>query len=186
MKLRFLTGNPHKAAEVQKILAPAGVEIIAANRKIEELQTDDVQKLVSDKLTKAFELIGRPLFVEHTGLYLDGMNGLPAGLTQIFWDRLEADRFVSLVRGLGNSNVTAKTVLGYCDGRKIHLFEGQVSGTVPDVAAGTREFQWDCVFVPDGYSETFAQMGDRKNEISMRRKALDAFAAFLATGKGIA
>jgi XTP/dITP diphosphohydrolase len=50
---------------------------------------------------------------------------------------------------------------------------------------GSKDFQWDCVFVPNGYSETFAQMGDRKNEISMRRKALDAFAAFLKTKKGL-
>ena len=41
-------------------------------------------------------------------------------------------------------------------------------------------FQWDCVFQPDGYTETFAEMGTaKKNEISMRRKALDKFAAFL-------
>jgi XTP/dITP diphosphohydrolase len=28
----------------------------------------------------------------------------------------------------------------------------------------------DCIFIPDGESETFAEMGDRKNEISMRKK----------------
>lgn len=184
MKVRFLSGNKHKVEEVQKILAPIGVEVLPADRKIDELQTDDVDRLVRDKLTKAFEIIGRPLFVEHTGLYLDGMNGLPAGLTQIFWDRLQADNFVSLVRGLSNSAVTAKTVIGYCDGRQIHLFEGAVRGRVPDTPAGPRDFQWDCVFIPDRCSETFAEMGPRKNEISMRRKALDAFAQFLKSQKG--
>jgi XTP/dITP diphosphohydrolase len=186
MKVRFLLGNRYKVQEIQKILTPVGVEVIPVNRKIEELQTDDVERLVRDKLTKAFELIGRPIFVEHTGLYLEAMNGLPAGLTQIFWDKLEADRFVALVRGLTNAAVTAKTVLGYCDGRQIHLFEGALTGKVPDTPLGSRDFQWDCVFVPDGYSESFAEMGDRKNEISMRRKALEKFAAFLLTGKGTA
>lgn len=185
MKIRFLSGNEHKIAEVKKILEPVGVEIISVPQKIEELQTENVERLVRDKLIKAFERIGRPLFVEHTGLYLDGLNGLPAGLTQIFWDRLEADKFSALVRGLANATVIAKTVLGYCDGKQIHLFEGAVKGTVPEAPKGPRHFQWDCVFIPDGHTETFAEMGDKKNDLSMRRKALDAFAAFIKSSGGL-
>lgn len=179
MDIRFLSSNEHKIREVKAILGPVGVQIVPASIKIEELQTEDVQRLVRDKLLKAFERIGRPVFVEHTGLYLPGLNGLPGGLTQIFWDRLEADSFVSLVKSLDSRIVTAKTVIGYCDSQTIHYFEGEVSGTVPDTPAGSLNFQWDCVFVPDGFSQTFAELGDKKNEISMRRKALDQFAAFL-------
>lgn len=179
-----MSGNKHKIAEVQRILAPIGVDVVSVSRKIEELQTEDVERLVRDKLTKAFEAIGRPLFVEHTGLYLSGLNGLPAGLTQIFWDRLQADRFADLVAGLGDAKVTAKTVLGYCDGHKMHLFEGAIEGTVPSKPAGPPDFQWDCVFVPDGSGQTFAEMGAAKDEISMRRKALDLFAAHLKSAKG--
>lgn len=185
MKIRFMSGNKHKIAEVQRILSPVGVQVVPVSRKIEELQTQDVEALVRDKLTKAFEAIGRPLFVEHTGLYLSGLNGLPAGLTQIFWDRLESDRFADLVAGLGDSKVTAKTVLGYCDGREIHLFEGAIEGTVPRTPAGPTDFQWDCVFVPDGSSKTFAEMGTAKDHISMRRKALDKFAAHIKATKGM-
>lgn len=183
MKIRFMSGNEHKIAEVQRILAPVGVEIVPISRKIEELQTEDVERLVRDKLTKAFEAIGRPLFVEHTGLYLSGLNGLPAGLTQIFWDRLKEERFADLVAGLGDAKVTAKTILGYCDGREIHLFEGAIDGTVPRKPAGPTHFQWDCVFIPNGSLKTFAEMGAAKDDISMRRKALDQFAAYLKSSK---
>ncbi|ALB10768.1 MULTISPECIES: non-canonical purine NTP pyrophosphatase [Burkholderia] len=184
MKIRFMSGNAHKITEVQRILAPVGVDIVPVSKKIEELQTEDVESLVRDKLTKAFEAIGRPLFVEHTGLYLSGLNGLPAGLTQIFWDRLQADRFADLVAGLGDAKVTAKTILGYCDGREIHTFVGAIDGTVPRKPAGPTHFQWDCVFVPDGSTQTFAEMGAAKDDISMRRKALDLFAAHLKSAKG--
>jgi XTP/dITP diphosphohydrolase len=184
LKLRFMSSNPHKIAEVQRILAPVGVDVVPVSRRIEELQTEDVEALVRDKLTKAFEAIGRPLFVEHTGLYLSGLNGLPAGLTQIFWDRLQADRFAALVAGLGDAKVTAKTILGYCDGRKMHLFEGSIDGAVPAVPAGPTHFQWDCVFVPNGFTQTFAEMDTAKDDISMRRKALDKFADHLKLAKG--
>ena len=46
---------------------------------------------------------------------------------------------------------------------------------------GNREFQWDCVFIPKGYEETFAEMGKKKNEISMRKLAFDSFREFLVT-----
>ena len=184
MKIRFLSANQHKLNEARQILTPVGVDVIAVKRRIEELQTEDVDRLVRDKLAQAFAIIGKPLFVEHTGLYLAGMNGLPAGLTQIFWDKLEADKFATLVQGTGNVSVTAKTVLGYCDGRKIHIFSGEIEGTVPAIPAGPRDFQWDCVFVPKGHKITFAEMGDDKNKISMRRKALDAFSEFLKSTKG--
>jgi XTP/dITP diphosphohydrolase len=105
------------------------------------------------------------------------------GLTQIFWDRLQADSFVNLVKNLGNRVVIAKTVIGYCDSRMIYYFDGEVSGTVPDAPSGPRVFQWDCVFVPDGHSKTFAELGTEKNNISMRRRALDKFASFLREGK---
>ena len=183
MDIRFLSSNVHKTQEVEAILSQVDVHVVPAPIKIEEIQTEDVQRLVRDKVLKAFERIGRPVFVEHTGLHLSGLNGLPGGLTQIFWDRLQADSFVSLVKNLGSHLVTAKTVIGYCDSRTIHYFEGEVSGTVPDTPAGSRDFQWDCVFVPDGFSQTFAELGDKKNEISMRRKALDQFAEFLRKGK---
>lgn len=183
MKIRFMSGNQNKIQEVHRILAPVGVEIVPVSRKIEELQTQDVDALVRDKLIKAFHEIGRPLFVEHTGLYLRGLNDLPAGLTQIFWDRLEAERFTDLVAALGDDKVTAKTVLGYCDGHKMHLFEGAIEGTVPRIAAGPKDFQWDCVFVPDGHTKTFAEMGADKDNISMRRLALDKFAAHLEAAK---
>lgn len=183
MEIRFLSSNAHKIREVETILGPEGVRIVPAPIKIEEIQTEDVQRLVRDKVLKAFERIGRPVFVEHTGLHLPGLNGLPGGLTQIFWDRLQADSFVSLVKNLGSRIITARTVIGYCDSQIIHYFEGEISGTVPDIPMGPRDFQWDCVFIPDGSTRTFAELGEKKNDISMRRRALDQFAAFLRGNK---
>lgn len=177
-RLRFVSRNRHKLAEAEAILNPLGVTVLPVEKAIEELQTTDTKSLVRNKALRAFQYLGEPLFVEHTGLYLDALNGLPGGLTQIFWDSLEADRFCDLF-GRANNRVVARTVIGYVDGRKCHFFEGEIAGTVAKEPIGRRDFQWDCVFIPEGMSETFAQMGDRKNEISMRKQALDKFASFL-------
>jgi XTP/dITP diphosphohydrolase len=179
-ELRFLSGNEEKIREVREILGPAGITVVPFPKDIHELQTEDAKLLVRDKVLKAFDAVGRPVFVEHTGLYLDALNGLPGGLTRIFWDRLQKDNFARLVQGLCNNKVVARTMIGYCDSKRVHFFVGEVSGTIPPVPAGPSNFQWDCVFVPEGYRQTFAELGERKNDISMRRLALNELVRFLA------
>ncbi|WP_159739676.1 non-canonical purine NTP pyrophosphatase [Vibrio atypicus] len=183
MKIRFITKNKHKIKEVNKLLGGVGVEVVAAEHSINEIQTEDVQLLVKDKLLKAFKIVGRPVFVEHTGLYIESLNDFPGGLTQIFWDKLEADKFSALFGNGENTKLVAKTIIGYCDSMKIHIFEGAISGTISPEPKGSREFQWDCIFIPNGETETFAEMGDRKNDISMRKLAFDQFKEFLQKGK---
>jgi XTP/dITP diphosphohydrolase len=177
-RLHFVSRNVHKLAEAKAILEPLGVVVVSVERTIEELQTTDSAAMVRDKALKAFKYLGEPLFVEHTGLYLQYLNGLPGGLTQIFWDSLQADLFSKLFGGPGHQ-VVAKTVIGYVDGKKCHFFEGEIQGRISSEPRGPRDFQWDCVFIPEGLDKTFAELGEQKNDISMRRRALDRFASFL-------
>jgi len=173
MKIRFVTNNEQKLKEVQSLLTQA--KVVATKLKIEEIQTDDVEKLVRDKLLKAFKKVSRPVFVEHTGLYVSSLNNFPGGLTQIFWDKLEADRFSELLGKHNDTSAVAKTTIGYCDGKKIFFFHGEVIGKISPEPKGDRTFQWDCIFIPDGEDKTFAELGEKKNDISMRRIAFDAF-----------
>jgi len=179
LEIRFVTKNPHKAEEVEAILGDIGISIVHASLKIHEIQTEDIQDIVRDKVLKAFNSIGRPVFIEHTGLYIDSLQGFPGGLTQVFWDKLKADNFSSLLGGLDNTSLTARTVIAYCDAKKIHTFEGAIEGNISPEPRGDRAFQWDCVFIPNGYDKTFAELGAKKNEISMRKVAFDRFREFL-------
>jgi XTP/dITP diphosphohydrolase len=110
------------------------------------------------------------------------LNGFPGGLTQVFWDTLEADRVSGLFGQGSNTGVIARTFVGYCDGKTIHQFSGEIRGKIAPEPRGNRDFQWDCVFIPDGHSATFAEMGELKNEISMRSVALKRLAAHLEKG----
>lgn len=179
MRLRFLSKNEDKIAEATSILAPLGIEVIPVTLPIAELQTHDIPRLVKDKTLRAFGQLGHRLFVEQTGLFLDVLNGFPGGLTQPFWDKLEADKVCELFGQGQATGVTARTWIGYCDGRRIFQFEGEIRGRISSEPKGDRRFQWDCVFIPEGHDQTFAEMGPLKNKISMRRIALDRLAAHL-------
>lgn len=173
MNIRFVSGNKHKSEEARSILASMGVQLKPVVHKIEELQTIDSEKLLRDKALRAFKLLGRPLVVEHTGLYLAGLNGFPGGLTEVFWNTLGPSRFCQLFGGTEESTITARTYVGYVDGWRIHIFQGEIAGRIPSQPRGESDFGWNQVFIPNGFGVTFAEMGaERKNEFSMRRLAL--------------
>ena len=65
----------------------------------------------------------------------------------------------------------------------MYFFEGEIKGSISSVPKGSRDFQWDCIFIPEGEIETFAEMGDKKNTISMRKIAFDKFKIFLEENK---
>ena len=183
MQIYFISRNLFKFKEVEQIFSDTNIKIIQIEKQISEIQTDNVENLIKQKLLFAFKYVGNPVFVEHTCLYLDSLNGLPGGLTQVFWDKLGADNFSRLFSELMPNKVTAKTFIGYCDGMKIHIFTGEIQGTISHSPKGCRDFQWDCIFIPDGFSQTFAELGDNKNKISMRKKAFDQLKSFLLQGK---
>ena len=67
-----------------------------------------------------------------------------------------------------------------CTTPKEHLFEGRVDGTIATEKRGTAGFGYDPLFVPDGYDQSFAQLGtDIKNTISHRARAVEKLCCFL-------
>lgn len=179
MKIYFLSSNPCKIDEVQTILNSEKIEILSAEEKINEIQSEDMIEIVKDKALKAFSKVGRNILVEQTGVFIDDFGGLPGGLTQIFWDALQADKFSEYFSHGGTAQATARTVLAYCDGKHIYTFEGEIKGKIVNPPRGNRNFQWDCVFQPEGKDQTFAEMGELKNDISMRKIALEKFRTYL-------
>jgi XTP/dITP diphosphohydrolase len=182
MELRFVSRNVHKIQEATRALAAHGIGLLPLEMTIQEIQTQDISCLVRDKLLKAYRYVRRPLFVEHTGLFMSYLGGLPGGLTQVFWDELKAERFAEVFGSYQDTRATAKTVIAYTDGRVVHLFEGTTEGSISAQPRGECTL-WDCVFVPDGESQTFAELGLEKDRVSMRKRALGELAEFLLANR---
>ena len=62
----------------------------------------------------------------------------------------------------------------------VHEFEGRVDGTIATEKRGNGGFGYDPLFVPDGYTQSFAELGPGiKNSISHRARAVAKLCAFL-------
>ena len=61
-----------------------------------------------------------------------------------------------------------------------YLFEGIVNGTIIEAKRGTTGFGYDPIFMPESYTETFAELGEEvKNQISHRSRAVHNLCKFL-------
>jgi XTP/dITP diphosphohydrolase len=63
-------------------------------------------------------------------------------------------------------------------------FKGEIQGRIAKQPQGNEGFGYDPIFIPEGYNQTFAQLGlDLKNKLSHRHKALKKLKSYLQKNK---
>lgn len=176
----FITGNKNKLDEIKSVLP----SVEQLNIDLPEIQEIDAKEIIKQKLLEALNHSVGEFIVEDTSLYLDCLNGLPGPLIKWFLKTIGNKGLAEIAEKLGNSGAEAKTIIGYAKNHEeIYFFEGTIKGKII-FPQGETNFGWDPIFLPDGYQKTFAEMSrEEKNEISMRRKALDKLDEFLKTPK---
>lgn len=157
-KLYFITSNEFKKEEVKSIFLNTDIDLEVVNIKIQEIMHIDLEIIVRDKLLKAYKEFGLPCAVEHGAILIDSLNGLPGGISKVVWDTIE-DKICKLILPGERRTATAKSVIGFCDGQQIHTFIGETKGTISEEARGDRKFQWDPIFIPEGSTKTFSEIG---------------------------
>lgn len=173
----FITGNEGKFREARGIM-PAIQQI---KLELPEEQSLDPHFVIKKKLEYASsQRSERPLIVEDTSLYIEGLNGFPGPLVRWMELAVGNEGIYNLCAKIGNSRAVAKTVIGYHgEDSKVEFFEGEIAGQIVK-PYGNEGFGWDSIFQPDGINETFAEMGDEfKTEFSMRTQAFNNLRAYL-------
>ena len=188
MKLYFATNNIHKLKEVQEVVGDSFQIESMRSLGINEDIPEDQQTLEGNALQKArflYDRTGESCFADDTGLEVDALNGAPGVYSARYAGEAKnsLDNMAQLLKnmsGIQNRKARFRTVIALILVGKEYLFEGIVNGTIAEAPRGTAGFGYDPLFVPDGYSTTFAEMdSEAKNAISHRGRAVQKFAAIL-------
>jgi XTP/dITP diphosphohydrolase len=143
----------------------------------------------------------KPDFVlaDDSGLEVDALNGAPGVLSARFaaLDKDEnspdADNNAKLLRLLKTVPAGKRTARFRCvialveidpppSLRHTQIFDGVCEGKIIFEPRGQNGFGYDPLFVPDGYEQSFAELGEEvKNQLSHRAKALARLEAGLRT-----
>lgn len=188
-KLVFATNNVHKLEEIRAILGDK-VEILSLNdidchADIPET-ADTLQGNAALKAQYIYENYGLDCFADDTGLEVEALNGAPGIYSARYAggeghdSEANMKKLLSEMQDKDNRKARFRTVICLIEGGKEHFFEGIVNGSIIRERKGGAGFGYDPVFMPDGYSETFAEMGnDEKNKISHRARAVQKLCEYL-------
>ncbi len=171
MQLRFATGNANKVREIQAIL---GAPVEQVRIDLPEVQAIDVAEVIGHKARTAYAALGFPVLVEDTGLFFHAWNGLPGALIRWFLATVGTEGLCRMLDPFPDRSATARTCIGYFDGREERLFSGEIRGSITLQPRGDNGFGWDTIFIPAGWERTFAESSaGEKDAVSMRRLALE-------------
>lgn len=181
MKLVFATNNKHKLEEVRSILGDR-VEVLSLNDiNCHDDIPETAETLQGNALIKAryiYNKYGIDCFADDTGLEVDALNGEPgvysaryAGEQHCSEDNM--NKLLQNLTGKTNRNAQFRTVIALIINGEETLFDGIVKGTISKEKTGDSGFGYDPIFVPEGHTESFAQMdSEQKNKISHRYRAV--------------
>lgn len=192
-RIVFATNNAHKLSEIRGILGSEFEIISLAQLGCNEDIPETADTLEGNALQKAqyiFDNYHVDCFADDTGLEVDALNGAPGiysaryGMMNGYGTSHDADAntacLLDNLKDKDSRKCQFRTSIALILNGEAHLFDGIVKGEIINEKRGNEGFGYDPVFVPEGYNETFAELGaDIKNTISHRARASQKLAEFL-------
>jgi XTP/dITP diphosphohydrolase len=185
-RLVLATRNPHKLAELSRILGDAGLAVglvgMAAFPDVPDV-AETGTTFAENALLKAHAVAagtGLASVADDSGLCVDVLGGSP-GVFSARWSGRHGDDAANLdllLAQLGDvpddrrgAHFACAAVLALPDGGE-RVVEGRLTGTLLRARRGTGGFGYDPIFLPDGEARTTAELApDEKDAISHRGRA---------------
>jgi len=188
MKLVFATHNLNKIREIQE-LVPSGIEILSltdinCTEDIEEtgITLEENAKIKVDYIKDKY---GYDCFADDSGLEIDALDGAPGVYSARYAGTEKSNKkniekvWTKLAKKKDTAAQFRTIIAAHIDGKTFQC-EGKVHGTIIYEKRGEGGFGYDPIFIPEGYSETFAELEKEvKNKISHRAKAFHIFLSTL-------
>lgn len=190
--LVFATHNPNKAKEVQQMLGDAYVIKTLIDIGCYEAIPETSETLEGNAQIKAMHVVekyGLDCFADDTGLEVKHLDGKPGVRTARYaGEDANADQNMGkLLSELGDTADRAaqfRTSICLVRGGVVERVEGICKGRIADQRGGAEGFGYDPVFIPEGYTRTFAEMDSvEKNDISHRGIAVRRMVKTLLASK---
>lgn len=173
----FITSNEGKFKEAKEVAKLFSVEIEWLKMEYEETQGNTLEEIATKSAEMLSRVIKRPFFIEDSGLFIESLNGFPGPYSSYVFKTIGNKGILKLLDCVQNRKAYFKAVIAFFDGKDIKIFDGVVYGEIAKEIRGDKGFGFDPIFL---YGDrTFAEMGEEKNLVSHRRRALEKFFSYL-------
>lgn len=173
----FVTSNEGKFREAKEIAKLFSLEIEWLKMEYDEPQGTDLEEIALKSAKILSKEIREPFFIEDSGLFIEALNGFPGPYSSYVFKTIGNKGILKLMEGVRNRKAYFKAVVAFYDGKDVRTFEGIVYGEIATEIRGEKGFGFDPIFLYG--NRTFAEMGEEKNLVSHRRRALESFFSWL-------
>lgn len=176
-QLVFVSSNPNKAVEAERILGGPLLRVAIA---LPEIQAASVQEITRYKLEFARTRGYKRLIVEDVSLGFRELGNFPGPYIKWLLEAAGGKGLGAIAYALRDRAAVAECCVGYWNGEETHIFHGEVEGEILVEPRGAHNFGWDPWFLPKGSTRTYAELDEaEKDRISHRGRAYRALREFL-------
>ena len=184
-RLVLITQNKHKLKELTPLFKKYNVDFDTTSHEKHEIRSENIEEIARIAAKVAFETLQKPVVVDDTGFFVDSLSGFPGSYAGIVLKFIGYEGILRLMNGIENRASKFQTAVAYCDGHHKESFVGTMSGSVARVPGGVGGFGYDPIFVPEGFTKTYAELTfDEKVSISHRTRAFEEFLRWYRTTLG--
>ena len=192
-KLLLATNNKYKVEEISHLLLDLQWDILSLREVPNAPVTNEDQPTIEGNALKkardAFRSTGILSLADDTGLECYFLELNPGVVSARYAGEKASydENNRKLLRALNgvpvrHRNARFRTVVAIVGKNIEKVFEGRVEGKILETPRGTGGFGYDPLFVPRGYTVTYAEMTiEQKNQLSHRAEALKKAKEFLRT-----
>ncbi|HEY4160905.1 MAG TPA: non-canonical purine NTP pyrophosphatase [Candidatus Saccharimonadales bacterium] len=134
--LFFATGNAEKFEIAQAACGPLGVTLEQAKLDISEIQGEDSEVIIRDKIQKAFDLLKRPVIVSDDSWSIPGLRGFPGPYMKSIDHWFTPQDILNLTRPLQDRRIILIQLLAFQDERGQKVFRKEHEGALLTEARG--------------------------------------------------
>jgi len=189
MELVFATHNKGKVHEIQYLIGEK-IKILSLTDigYIEEIPEtgSTFNENAFIKANTIYQIYKKPVFADDSGLEVKALDGRPgvysARYAGVGLKNFEPHiiKLLNELNGVEDRKARFRTVICFIINDQTYYFEGIINGQIIDHQRGNNGFGYDPIFVPDGYTKTFAEMDlAEKNKISHRSQAISKMIDFI-------
>lgn len=188
-ELVFASNNAHKLAEIKALCSAFSIKILSLSDIgfIEEIEETELTLEGNSRLKaeRIHEFSGRNVFSDDTGLEVYQLGMEPGVFSSRYAgeppdDENNIRKLLRNLEGETDRRARFRTVVTLIYEGEISQFDGIVEGYISEEAKGASGFGYDPIFIPEGFSISFAQMtAEEKNSTSHRKRALTKTIRFL-------
>lgn len=136
MELKFVTGNAGKFSMAQHICEQVGIKLIQMTLDIDEIQGEEPEPIVKDKLAKAFAAAKQPVVVSDDSWSIPGLRGFPGAYMKSMNHWFTPENFLDLTKNLEDRSIFIRQFLAYTDGKETQIFNTDIPGEILTEARG--------------------------------------------------